>query len=208
MEATISNNKTFISVGMFKTLVFVLCLLPIFNLVWSGFQQQLGANPAETIIRSLGDWALYFVLLTLAVTPLRRVFNWTILLRVRRMLGLFVFFYACLHLIGYVWFDQFFDWNEILKDIIKRPFITLGFATFLLLLPLALTSTNKMMKRLKKNWKKLHQLVYPISVMATLHYFWMIKADFRQPALVAFILALLLGYRIYVYVQSQKKSRA
>ena len=208
MEATISNNKAFISVGLFKTLVFVLCLLPIFNLVWSGFQQQLGANPAETIIRSLGDWALYFVLLTLAVTPLRRVFNWTILLRVRRMLGLFVFFYACLHLIGYVWFDHFFDWNEILKDIIKRPFITLGFATFLLLLPLALTSTNKMMKRLKKNWKKLHQLVYPISVMATLHYFWMIKADFRQPALVAFILALLLGYRIYVYVQSQKKSRA
>jgi len=180
----------------------------LFNLIWSGFQQQLGANPAETIIRSLGDWALYFILMTLAVTPLRRVFNWTMLIRVRRMLGLFVFFYACLHLIGYVWFDQFFDWNEIIKDIIKRPFITLGFATFLLLLPLALTSTNSMMKRLKKNWKKLHQLVYPISIMATLHYFWMIKADFRQPALVAFILAILLGYRLYVYKQSQKKTKA
>jgi len=208
MEAVISRNKTLISVTVFKTLVFILCLLPLFNLVWSGFQQQLGANPAETIIRGLGDWALYFILLTLAVTPLKRVFNWSILIRVRRMLGLFVFFYACLHLIGYVWFDQFFDWNEIIKDIIKRPFITLGFATFLLLLPLALTSTNKMMKRLKKNWKKLHQLVYPISIMATLHYFWMIKADFRQPALVAFILAILLGYRIYVYRQSQKKSKA
>ena len=208
MEAVISNNKTYISVPMFKTSIFVLCLLPLFNLIWSGFQQQLGANPAETIIRSLGDWALYFILMTLAVTPLRRVFNWTMLIRVRRMLGLFVFFYACLHLIGYVWFDQFFDWNEIIKDIIKRPFITLGFATFLLLLPLALTSTNSMMKRLKKNWKKLHQLVYPISIMATLHYFWMIKADFRQPALVAFILAILLGYRLYVYKQSQKKTKA
>jgi len=208
MEAVISRNKSFISVAVFKTLVFVFCLLPLFNLVWSGIQQQLGANPAETIIRSLGDWALYFVLLTLAVTPLKRVFNWSILIRVRRMLGLFVFFYACLHLVGYVWFDQFFDWDEILKDIIKRPFITLGFATFLLLLPLALTSTNKMMKRLKKNWKKLHQLVYPISIMATLHYFWMIKADFRQPALVAFILAILLGYRLYVYRQSQKKTGA
>lgn len=207
METVIKSYKSVFKINnsvVFKPSVFILCFLPIANLIWSGFNQGLGANPAETIIRSLGDWALYFLLFTLAVTPLRKLFGFNILMRVRRMLGLFVFFYVCLHLTAYIWFDQFFDWNEILKDIIKRPFITLGFATFLLLLPLVLTSTNKMMKRLKKRWKTLHQLVYLISIMGTVHYFWMTRADFRQPTLVAIILTGLLAYRLVIYVKKQQ----
>lgn len=188
---------------LYKPLVFVLCLMPLLSLIWNGFNNDLGANPAEAIIRSLGDWALYLLLITLAVTPLRKWTGWVRLVQVRRMIGLFVFFYVCLHLTGYVWFDQFFDWSEILKDIIKRPFITLGFATFLLLIPLVVTSTNKMKLRLKKRWKPLHQSVYPISMMATLHYFWMTKADFREPTLIAFILSVLLGYRLFFYYKKR-----
>ena len=206
MEAAIKPNRYLLKVNksaLLKPFVFIICLIPLLNLVWSGFNQGLGVNPAETIIRSLGDWALYFVLFTLSVTPLRKTLGLSVLVRVRRMLGLFVFFYACLHLTAYVWFDQFFDWDEIIKDIIKRPFITLGFATFVLLIPLVFTSTNKMMKRLKKRWKTLHQLIYPISIMATVHYFWMTRADFRQPALIAAILAALLGYRLYVIYKNR-----
>lgn len=207
MEAVITPNTFLVKINnsvFFKPFVFILCLLPIASLVWSGFHQALGANPAETIIRTLGDWALYLLLITLAVTPLRKVLGLSALVKVRRMLGLFVFFYVCLHLTGYVWFDQFFDWGEILKDIIKRPFITLGFATFILLMPLAFTSTNKMMRRLKKRWKTIHQLVYPISIMATLHYFWMTKADFRQPVFIAVILTSLLAYRLFVYFKKRQ----
>lgn len=206
MEAAIKPNRYLLKVNkaaLLKPFVFILCLIPLLNLVWSGFNQGLGVNPAETIIRSLGDWALYFLLFTLSVTPLRKTLGLSVLIRIRRMLGLFVFFYVCLHLTAYVWFDQFFDWDEIIKDIIKRPFITLGFATFILLIPLVFTSTNKMMKRLKKRWKTVHQLIYPISIMGTVHYFWMTRADFRQPALIAAILAALLGYRLYVIYKNR-----
>ncbi|MCW9013647.1 MAG: sulfoxide reductase heme-binding subunit YedZ [Gammaproteobacteria bacterium] len=165
-------------------------------LVYGAFTNSLGVNPVETMTRNTGDWALYFLLITLAVTPLRQVSGWSGLIRFRRMFGLYVFFYACLHFLTYVWFDQYFDWNEILKDIIKRPFITIGFVCLLLLTPLAVTSTNKMMRRLKKNWQKLHQLVYPISLLAVLHYFLMIKADYAEALIVLFILCLLLGYRL------------
>jgi sulfoxide reductase heme-binding subunit YedZ len=113
------------------------------------------------------------------------------------MLGLFAFFYVCLHFLSYIWFDMFFDWSEIVRDIIKRPFITIGFICFLLLLPLALTSTNKMMRRLKKNWGRLHKLVYPISLLAMLHYFMMTRADYLQPTLLLLLLVLLLGYRLF-----------
>lgn len=206
MEAAIKPNRYLLKVNksaLLKPFFFILCLMPMLNLVWSGFNQGLGVNPAETIIRSLGDWALYFLLFTLSVTPLRKTLGLNVLIRIRRMLGLFVFFYVCLHLTAYVWFDQFFDWDEIIKDIIKRPFITLGFATFILLMPLVFTSTNKMMKRLKKRWKTVHQLIYPISIMATVHYFWMTRADFRQPVLIATILAALLGYRLYVIYKNR-----
>lgn len=211
MEAAIKPNRYLLMVNksaLLKPFVFILCLVPLLNLVWSGFNQGLGVNPAETIIRSLGDWALYFLLFTLSVTPLRKTLGLNVLIRIRRMLGLFVFFYVCLHLTAYIWFDQFFDWDEIVKDIIKRPFITLGFATFILLIPLVFTSTNKMMKRLKKRWKTLHQLIYPISIMATVHYFWMTRADFRQPVLIATILAALLGYRLYVIYKNSPSIKA
>ena len=191
------------TLALLKPIVFTFCLLPLLFLVLNGLNNHLGANPAETIIRSLGDWSLYLLVITLSITPVKNVFGLKYLVRVRRMLGLFVFFYVCLHIISYIWFDQFFDWNEIVKDIIKRPFITLGFICFVLLIPLAVTSTNKMMLRLKKRWKLLHRLVYPISVMATLHYFWMTRADFRQPTLVAVILALLLLYRVFQYWQKR-----
>lgn len=188
---------------LFKPSVFLLCLLPLLSLVWRGFNNDLGVNPAETILDTMGNWGIYFLLITLAVTPLRKLSGWGGVLRLRRILGLFAFFYVCLHMLSYVWFDQYFDWNEIVKDIIKRPFITLGFVTFLCLVPLVVTSTNKMMRRLGRRWKKLHTLVYPISMMATTHFFLMTRADFRLPILIAVILTLLLGYRVYGYLKAK-----
>jgi len=193
---------------LLKPVVFILCLLPLLFLIWQGFNNALGVNPAETILDTMGNWAIYMLLITLTVTPFRKLTGWGGVIRLRRMFGLFAFFYVCLHLLSYVWFDQYFDWNEILKDIIKRPFITLGFATFLLLIPLVITSTNKMMVRLKKNWKVLHQLVYPISIMAVVHFFLMTRADFRHPIIIASLLSLLLAYRLFVYFQKQQKIKA
>ncbi len=185
-------------VGWFKPLVFLLCLYPLVFLVFGAFNDLLGANPVEAMIRGSGDWALYFLLMTLAVTPLRKLSGWHWLIRYRRMLGLFAFFYACMHFLAYIWFDRFFDLEEILGDIVKRPFITVGFVCLLLLLPLAATSTQGMMQRLKKNWKRLHRLVYPVSMLAVLHYFMMTRADYKQPLMMALLLVLLLGYRLAV----------
>jgi len=192
---------------LLKPAVFILCLLPLALLVWNGFNNALGVNPAETILDTMGNWAIYMLLITLSITPFRKLTGWGAVIRLRRMFGLFAFFYVCLHLLSYIWFDQYFDWNEILQDIIKRPFITLGFATFILLIPLVVTSTNKMMLRLKKRWKLLHQLVYPISIMAVVHFFLMTRADFRHPIIIAGILALLLGYRLFVYYRKQQMNK-
>ena len=181
---------------LFKPVVFILSLLPLFSLVWRGVNDDLGVNPVETLIRTTGNWAIYFLLITLAVTPLRELLKQPALIRVRRMLGLFCFFYAVLHFISYVWFGQYFDFSEILKDITKRPFITIGFLSFLMLLPLAVTSNQAMIRRLKKRWKTLHKLVYPISLLTLLHYFMMIKADYKDPLILAVILTFLLGYRL------------
>lgn len=182
-----------------KPLVFILCLLPFLILAGQGLTHHLGANPIEAFTRGLGDWALRLLLITLTVTPLRRIFGWNSLLRLRRMLGLFTFFYACMHVMSYVILDQFFALDEILKDIIKRPFITIGFACFLLMIPLAATSTNKMIKRLgAKRWQALHKLVYLIALGAVLHYLWMVKADLRHPLWYGGTLAVLLGYRLWV----------
>lgn len=180
---------------IFKPLVFLLCLYPLTFLVYGAFNNLLGANPVEAMTRTTGDWALYFLLITLTVTPLRKLSGWSWLLRYRRMLGLFAFFYACVHFLTYVWFEQFFDLGEIVADIIKRPFITVGFICLLLLLPLALTSTKKMMRRLGKNWQRLHKLIYVITPLVVLHYFMMTRADFLQPSIVLGILLVLLGYR-------------
>ncbi len=198
-----SQTTSFPWLKLFKPLVFLLCLYPLGFLVYGAFNDALGANPVEKIIRTTGDWALYFLLITLTVTPLRKLSGWNWLIRYRRMLGLFAFFYALLHFTGYVWFDQFFNVSEIIKDIIKRPFITIGFICLVLLIPLAVTSTNGMMKRLKKNWKRIHNLIYPIALLGVLHYFMMTKADYLEPGIVLVILLGLLGYRLVVLRKSR-----
>ncbi|GAA0425483.1 sulfoxide reductase heme-binding subunit YedZ [Cocleimonas flava] len=177
--------------------LFALLLLPAIYYAWGVWQDSLGANPLEAVIRGLGDWGLRVLLLTLAISPLRRLFNWPQLLRLRRMVGLYAYFYVVLHLFGYLWFDHFFDWEEIWFDILERPFITVGMVAVILLTPLAVTSTNGMIKRLGKKWKKLHMLIYPISMLGVLHFWWMVKLDITEPVIYAVILAILLGERLF-----------
>lgn len=180
-----------------KALIFVLCLAPLARLVAGGFLDRLGANPVELITRSTGTWTLTFVMITLAVTPLRRLSGWHWLARLRRMLGLFAFFYASLHFTTYIWLDQFFDVAAMAKDIVKRPFITVGFTAFAMLVPLAATSTDAMVRRLGgKNWVALHRLVYVVAACGVVHYWWLVKRDITQPAIYALVLGLLLGYRV------------
>ena len=180
---------------LIKPLVFILCLLPFVLLFWQALNDGLGTNPVETLTHETGQWALRFLLIALLVTPLRRItkINW--LIKLRRMLGLFAFFYATLHFITYIWLDQFFDWQEILIDIPKRPFITIGFVSFMLLIPLAVTSTNAMQRRLKKKWKLLHRLVYIIPVLVIIHFIWSLKADYSEPFIYAVIFFILMLMR-------------
>lgn len=180
-----------------KPIVFLCCLIPLAMLIWDAFHSALGANPVEKITHRTGDWSLRFLLITLSVTPLRQIFGWKKLIRFRRMFGLFAFFYVCLHFLTYLVFDHFFDVSEIIKDIIKRPYITVGFSAFVMLIPLAVTSTNKMMKRLGRNWKRLHQLVYVAAVCGILHYLWLVKADIQQPMIYAIILLVLFAVRAW-----------
>lgn len=185
-------------IAAIKIALFFLCLLPLAYYGWGAAQDTLGANPIEAITRGLGDWALRLLLATLAVTPLRRVTGWAWLIKLRRMLGLFVFFYASLHVLAYLWLDQFFDWGEIGHDILKRPFITAGMVAFLMLVPLAATSSNAMIHRLGgRRWQQLHRLVYPTAMIAVLHFTWMVKLDISEPALYGIVLAILLGLRLY-----------
>ncbi len=190
-------NREFYFSWVLKPTVFILLLLPLLTLAWGVSQDTLGANPVEAMIRGLGDWGLRILLLTLSISPLRRLFNMPRLLRFRRMLGLFAFFYVSLHLLAYLWLDQGLDWQEIWLDIVERPFITIGMLAFLLLIPLTLTSTKGMIRRLGKNWKRLHKLVYPISILAMVHFFWMVKLDISEPVIYAVILVILLIERIY-----------
>ena len=179
-----------------KAVVFVLCLLPALELALGWRANTLGANPIETITRASGEWALRLLLITLAVTPLRRFTGLHWLLRLRRMLGLFAFAYAFGHLTIYLWLDQFFDWNAIALDILDRPFITVGFAAFVLLIPLAATSNGFAIRRLGgRRWQALHRSVYAIAILAVLHFWWLVKADIGRPLLYASILAVLLGLR-------------
>ena len=180
-----------------KAATFVACLAPLALLVWRGLHHGLGANPIEYITRSTGWWTLAFLLITLTVTPLRRLTNLNWLLRLRRMLGLYAFFYASLHFTTYFWLDQFFDLPAILKDIAKRPFITVGFTAFVLLVPLAATSTNTMVKRLgAQRWQRLHRLVYVIATLGVVHFWWLVKKDVTEPVTFAVLLAVLLGARL------------
>jgi sulfoxide reductase heme-binding subunit YedZ len=199
------------TVSCLKTIVFVAALVPAARLAWAlGYDPEaLGANPAEFVTRSTGDWTLRFLLLTLAVTPLRKLFDLHWLASFRRMLGLYAFFYGVLHLSSYVSFDHVFDVAEILKDIVKRPFITVGFTALVLMLPLAITSTDRMVRRLgAKRWLGLHRLVYVIAPLGVLHFWWMVKADVTEPAIYAVILALLLGYRVLEKVRDKRRRGA
>ena len=182
--------------------MFVLCLIPLGLLIWRGFQGRLTANPIEFISHTTGWWTLTFLMITLSVTPLRRMLDLPWLLRLRRMLGLYAFFYACLHFLTWLVLDQFFDWNAIVKDVVKRPYITVGFTAFLLLLPLATTSTNAMVRRLgAKRWQALHRLVYVIATLGVIHFLWLVKKDIREPALFGAVLAVLLGIRVLFYLR-------
>jgi sulfoxide reductase heme-binding subunit YedZ len=190
-----------------KPLLFVLCLLPFAWLFYSALTNQLGANPQEFLIRATGDWTLRFVCIVLAVTPLRTLSNTPQLARFRRMLGLFVYFYVVVHLLSYSWFDMGFDVTEIVKDIIKRPFILVGFLAFLLLTPLAATSFNAAIKAMgSKRWQMLHKLVYVIAGLGLLHFFWMRsgKNDFVEVFVYAAIIAVLLGWRVRQYLIKKK----
>jgi sulfoxide reductase heme-binding subunit YedZ len=194
-------------VARLKTAVFIACLLPLARLIFLGFTDNLGANPIEFITRSTGTWTLAFLLITLSVTPLRRWLNINWLLRLRRMLGLYAFLYGFLHFATYILLDQFFDWQSIAKDVIKRPFITVGFPNFVLIIPLAITSTNAMIKRLgAKRWQQLHRLVYVIAIGGVIHYWWLVKKDVTEPLYFATVLALLLGIRLVWYLQERTTS--
>ena len=179
-----------------KPLLFIACFLPLAWLAYKGFFIGLGANPIEKVSRYTGDWTLRLVLITLAVTPLR-ILAGVSLVKYRRMLGLFTFFYVCLHFLNWLVIDNFFDVDSMVKDVIKHPYITVGFAAFVLLIPLAVTSTNAMIKRLGKNWKRLHQAVYVIAVLGVLHYMWLVKADNREPLIYLAILVALLAVRVW-----------
>jgi len=187
------------SIRILKALVFLLCLVPLAKVALEIFGvggMSLGANPIEELIHRLGIWGLNFLLITLAVTPLRRLTGKGWLLRFRRMFGLFAFFYVSLHFLTYAGLDQRFDLSVIFEDIAERPFITVGFTAFLLLIPLAATSTNAMMKRLGRRWQKLHRLVYVIAILGVVHFYWQVKLDTLEALVYAAILAVLLGYRL------------
>ncbi|HXF65723.1 MAG TPA: protein-methionine-sulfoxide reductase heme-binding subunit MsrQ [Burkholderiales bacterium] len=191
-----------------KAAVFALALAPLGWLVAGAlfFPDWLTANPGEFIDRETGRWTLRFLLVTLAVTPLRALTGWNWLLRFRRMLGLYAFFYGVMHLSSYVTFRRFFDLSEILKDIAERPFMTAGFTALVLMIPLAVTSTNAMVRRLgARRWQLLHRLVYVIAPLGALHYWFMVKRDITQPAIYAAVLAVLLGWRIIAWLRERQR---
>jgi methionine sulfoxide reductase heme-binding subunit len=183
-----------------KPALFVICALPLLSLLWAAFGiggASLGANPIEKIQDTFGEWGLRFLVITLAITPLRDWFNLPWLVQLRRMLGLYAFFYVLLHFLNWLLLDQGLYWPGIVEDIGKRPFITIGFAAFLMLIPLAVTSTNKMMRRLGKRWKSLHRLIYLISLLAVWHYYWQVKSDVTEPLIYLAIVLVLLGWRVW-----------
>jgi sulfoxide reductase heme-binding subunit YedZ len=186
-----------------KVPVFVLALGPLGWLAWAAVTDNLGANPIEVITDETGTWTLRFLVLTLLITPLRRWLGWNDLVRFRRMLGLFAFFYGSLHFLTYIWLDQFFAIDEIVKDVAKRPFITAGFTAFVLMIPLALTSTKGWIRRLGRRWRTLHRLVYVSAIVGVVHYWWLVKADISRPLRYAAIVAVLLAVRVWWAARAQ-----
>jgi sulfoxide reductase heme-binding subunit YedZ len=184
-----------------KRSVFILALLPLLWISWLTFREALGAHPVERVIHFTGLWTLYFLLITLSVTPLRRLLGWNGLLRIRRMLGLFAFFYGTLHLLSYAGIDQWFDWPAIGHDILKHPYILIGLSGYTLMLPLALTSNAWAVSRLKTRWKQLHRLAYLVPALGVLHFAWLVKKDMSEPLLYGALLLVLLALRLPVFSQ-------
>ena len=185
--------------------VFLTCLAPLGLLAWGAFMQDLGANPIEKITHTTGDWTLRFLLITLSITPARKLLGLPALIKFRRMFGLYAFFYGCLHFLTYVWLDKFFDLHEMIKDIEKRKFITVGFTAFVLLIPLAFTSTAGWIRRLGgRRWQMLHRLIYVSAICGVIHYLWLVKADILKPMEYAAILTVLLGYRLVVWIMDRR----
>lgn len=189
-----------------KGLVWLLALTPLARLIWLGFNDDLGANPVEFIEHSTGTWALVFLLASLSMTPIRLLTNQVWQIQLRRLLGLWMFFYATLHFITYLWLDFGFLMDDIFKDVVKHPRILVGFIAFVLTIPLAATSNQYMMKKLKTKWKKLHQSVYLIAILAVLHYLWLVKKDVTEPVYYAAVLILLLSIRIYFHYKKNRKA--
>jgi sulfoxide reductase heme-binding subunit YedZ len=192
-----------------KVVVFALCLVPLAILLWRGFHNDLSANPVQYVEHRTGDWILRFLCITLAITPLRKILHLPQLIRYRRMMGLFAFSYACLHFSTWLGVDRYFEWSQILDDIGKRPFITVGFTGFVLMIPLAITSTAGWIRRLGgKRWQRLHRLVYFSAIAGVIHYYWLVKSDVRKPLEYGAIVAALLGWRIWSWIASRPKPGA
>jgi sulfoxide reductase heme-binding subunit YedZ len=195
-------------VGAIKSVLVLAALAPVGWLGWGAWAGGLGANPIETITWETGIWTLRLLVCTIAVTPIRRLTGWNDLVRFRRMIGLFAFFYGTLHLTTYLWLDKFFDVGEIVKDVYKRPFITAGATALTLMIPLALTSTAGMIRRLGgRRWRNLHRLVYVVAVAGVVHYWWLVKADIRRPRLYALAVAVLLAYRVVAWLGRRRAAR-
>ena len=191
-----------------KPVVFLLCLLPLAALGWQALHGELTANPIEFITHATGDWTLRFLIITLCVTPFRKILQLPGLIRFRRMLGLFAFFYACLHFTTYIWLDKFFDLPEMWKDIAKRKYITVGFTAFLLLIPLAVTSTAGWIRRLGgKRWQLLHRLIYFSATLGVIHYYWLVKSAVIRPLTYGAIVAILLLWRLFASLSKKKQMR-
>ncbi len=193
-------------VAWIKTGLFVAALIPLARLVWLGVHDDLTANPIEFVERSLGTWALVILMITLSMTPIRLLTGMVWQIQLRRMMGLFMFFYVCLHFLTYIWLDQSFDWMAIVKDIAKHPYVLVGFSAFILVIPLAATSNNAMARRLREHWKQLHQLVYLIAILGVVHFWWLVKKDIREPLAYALVLAVLLGIRLYYKKSSSTRA--
>jgi len=196
LPARLDRNGRMLRWGV-KPVVFIACLAPAALMLWEAMAATLGANPVEALLHRTGDWTLRLLLVTLAVTPLRLWTGWSWPLRLRRMLGLFAFFYAVAHVVVYLWLDRQLAWGEIVTDIAERPYITVGFAAFLILSALAVTSPKAMVRRLGRRWQRLHRWIYPAAVLGVVHFWWLVKADVLEPLVYALVLALLLAVRLF-----------
>lgn len=190
-----------------KPIVFLAALVPLGRLAWKAYNSALGANPIQVITWSTGTWTLVFLMITLSITPVRKITRQYWLIQFRRMTGLFAFLYGCLHFTTYIWLDQFFDWQSIVKDVYKRPFITVGFTAFVLMIPLAATSFQRAIRWLGKRWQVLHRLIYAVAIAGVIHYIWLVKKDLRKPLIYATILALLLLFRVVSWAAERISSR-